>query len=71
MERNRQKLVGWDKGSLTEQQVKRTVTTKIQMRRIQKTKQNAESNSHCPHPLRTPKPQLPSRPPAPLSQNPA
>jgi len=33
MERNRQKLVGWDKGSLTEQQTKGTVTTTIQMRR--------------------------------------
>jgi len=47
MERNRQKLVGLDKGSLTEQQTKGTVTTMIQMRRIHKTKrQNAESNSH-------------------------
>jgi len=33
MERNRQKPVGRDKGSLTEQQAKGTVTTKIQIRR--------------------------------------
>jgi len=33
MERNRQKLVGWDKGSLTEQRPKGTVTTTIQIRR--------------------------------------
>jgi len=33
MERNRQKLVGWVTGSLTEQQAKGTGTTTIQMRR--------------------------------------
>jgi len=33
MERNRQKLVGRDKGSLTEQKTKGTGTTMIQMRR--------------------------------------
>ena len=33
MERKRQKLVGWDKGSLTEQQTKGTGTTTIQIRR--------------------------------------
>jgi len=33
MERNRQKAVGRDKASLTEQQRKRTVTTTIQIRR--------------------------------------
>jgi len=33
MERNRQKLVARDKGSLTEQQTKGTVTTTIQMRK--------------------------------------
>jgi len=32
MERNRQKLVGRDKGSLTEQQTKGTPTTMIQIR---------------------------------------
>jgi len=31
------KLVGWDKGSLTEQQTKRTVTATIQIRRTYKT----------------------------------
>jgi len=40
MERNRQKQVGRDKSSLTEQQTKGTVTTiMIQIRRIHKTKQ--------------------------------
>jgi len=59
MERNRQKLVGHDKGSLTEQQTKGTgTTTTIQMRRIHKTKQqNAESNSHHPPPPCAPEPQ--------------
>jgi len=33
MEKNRQKLVGRDKGSLTEQQTKGTGTTKIKVRR--------------------------------------
>ena len=33
MERNKQKLVGWDKGSLTEQQTKATGTTTTQIRR--------------------------------------
>jgi len=37
MERNRQKLVGWDKGSLTEQQTKRTATTTVQIRGIHRT----------------------------------
>jgi len=55
IERNRQKLVGQDKGSLTEQQTKGTVTTTIQRRRIHNTKeQNAESNSHHPLPLCSP-----------------
>jgi len=44
MERKRQKLVGWDKGSLTEQQMKQTVTTTILIRRICKTV-NAQSYS--------------------------
>jgi len=39
MERNGQKLVGQDKGSLTEQQTKGTVTTTIQVKRIHKTKE--------------------------------
>jgi len=33
MERKRQKLVGQDKGSLTEQQTEGTVTTMVQIRR--------------------------------------
>jgi len=37
MERKRQKLVGQDKGSLTEQQTKRTIKTTIQIRRTYKT----------------------------------
>jgi len=40
MERKRQKLVGWDKGSLTEQQTEGTVTTTIQIRR------KYDTNSH-------------------------
>jgi len=49
MERKRQKLVGRDKGSLTEQQTKQTVTTIILIRRKYKTKQqNAQSSSHHP-----------------------
>ena len=42
MERNRQKLVGRDKGSLTEQQTERTVTTMIQIRR----KHNTNRTTH-------------------------
>jgi len=42
MERNRQKLVGRDKGSLTEQQTKGTGTKTIQIRGIHKTKQTAQ-----------------------------
>jgi len=49
--RNRQKLVGGDKGSLTEQQTKGAVTTMIQIRRIHNTKQTAEkavlTAHHC------------------------
>jgi len=37
MERNRQKLVGQDKGSLAEQQTKGTGTTTIHIRRIHNT----------------------------------
>jgi len=40
MGRNRQKLVGRDKGSLTEQQTEGTVTTTIQIRR------KHDTNSH-------------------------
>jgi len=42
MERNRQKLLGWDKGSLKEQQTKGTGTTTIQKRR----KQNTNCTTH-------------------------
>jgi len=38
IERNRQKLVGRDKGSLTGQQTKGTGTTTIEIRRIHKTR---------------------------------
>jgi len=37
MERNRQKLVGRDKGSLTEQQTEGTATTTIQIRGLHRT----------------------------------
>jgi len=42
MERNKQKLVGRDKGSLTEQQTKGTGTTMIQKRR----KHNTNRTTH-------------------------
>jgi len=42
MERNRQKLMGQDKGSLTEQQTKGTGTTTIQIRRIHNTNPRTE-----------------------------
>jgi len=37
MERKRHKPMGWNKGSLTEQQRKQTVTTTIWIKRIHKT----------------------------------
>jgi len=43
MERNRQKLVGRDKGSLKEQQTKGTVATMIQKRGIHRTNQQNRS----------------------------
>jgi len=50
MERNRQKLVGRDKGSLTEQQTEGTATTTIQMRRKAQYKpHDPESCSPGPH----------------------
>ena len=65
MERNRKKLVGWDKGSLLEQRSKGTVTM-IQIRRKHKTKlHNPQSCSHRPLLLRAPKPRVSSRCPAP------
>jgi len=54
------KLVGQDKGSLTEQQTKPKVTTTIQIRRTYKTNcemQRATLTARCPAP---PKPRLPS-----------
>jgi len=42
MERNRQKLVGRDKGSLTEWQTKGTVTTTIQIRRKHNTNRTTQ-----------------------------
>jgi len=50
MERNRQKLVGRDKGSLTEQQTKETVKTTIPIRRTHNTNskmQTATLAAHC------------------------
>jgi len=66
MERNRQKLVGRDKGSLTEQQTKGIVTAAIQIRGIHKTKQ--QNRAAARHVLPSSKG---SHRPAPLSQNPA
>jgi len=69
MERNRQKLVGRDKGSLTEQQTEGTGTTTIQIRGTHKTKQTAQqSHSPQPPPQCTPKPQ--GAPAAPLPPTP-
>jgi len=48
MERNRQKLVGRDKGSLTEQQTEGTATTTIQIRRIHKKKQKRRTQRGAP-----------------------
>jgi len=76
MERNRQKLVGRDKGSLTEQQTEGTATTMIQLRGIHRTNQQnrarrTESLSWTEPPLSPPEPRVSSRPPAPPHQNPA
>ena len=50
-ERKRQKLVGRDKGGLTEQKMKPTITTMVLIRRICKINhRTAQSNSHCPIP---------------------
>jgi len=59
------KLVSRDKGSLTEQQIKGTITTMIQTRGIQKTNQpNTESCSHRLPPTCARQPQESSRHPA-------
>ena len=66
MERNRQKLGGRDKGSLTQQQTKGTGTTTIRIRGIHKTKQTTQQScSPEPPPPRTPEPQVSSPHPAP------
>ena len=71
MERNRQKLVGRDKGSLTEQQTEGTVTTTVQIRRINRTKHSAQQ-SRPPRPtLRPPEPRLSSCRPAPPPPKPS
>jgi len=68
MERNRQKLVGRDKGSLTEQQTKGTGTTTVQIRGIHRTKQTARPSLSL---SRTgPAPALPSREGVPATQLP-
>jgi len=61
MERNRQKLVGWDKGSLTEQQTKGTGTTTIQIRGLHRT--NPQNRARRTEPLsRTAPPLCPPEP---------
>jgi len=50
MERNRQKLVGWDKDSLIEQQRKGTGTTTIQIRSKDNTNHRTEPLSPGPPP---------------------
>jgi len=70
MEKKRQKLMGWDKGILTEQQTKGTVTTTILIRRIYKTAKSTEQLSppsapHAPKlPLTSPPGQLPQPEPS-------
>jgi len=69
MERNRQKPVGRDKGSLTEQQTKGTATTTIQIRR----KHNTNRTTHraiLPDwtGARTPEPRVSSPPQLPLTR---
>jgi len=72
MERNRQKLVGGDKGSLTAQQTKGTVMTTIQMRRKHNTNRTTQRAALptelplCPPEPRvsSPRPALPHRNPA-------
>jgi len=58
MERKMAKLVGWDKGSLTEEQTKGTVTTTILLRK-KYTKQTEKCTEQLspPNVPRAPKPQ--------------
>jgi len=71
MERKQQKLMGWDMGSLTEQQTKGTVATTIQIRRIYNTNSGTHRATLTTVAARTPELRLPSCHPAPPSQNPA
>jgi len=72
MERNRQKPVGRDKGSITEQQTEGTGTTTIQKRGIHKTKHTAQqSRSPEPPPLHAPEPRVSSHRAAPPSPEPS
>jgi len=60
--KKRQKPVGWDKGSLTEQQTKGTVTTTIEIRRKHdKTDCTTEPLSQTTPPLHAPEPPESSR----------
>jgi len=54
MERKRQKLMDWDKVSLTEQQMKQTVMTAIWIRRIYKTNSGMHRATHHPLPSALP-----------------
>jgi len=59
MERKRQKLVGRDQGSLTEQQTKGTATTMIQKKgNTQNKPHDPESRSPTPPPLCAPEPRV-------------
>jgi len=61
LERKRQKLVDWDKGSLTEQQTKRTVTTIMLIGRIYDTNSGKSTEQLSPlDAQRPPEPQLAS-----------
>ena len=72
VERNRQKLVGQDKGSLTEQQTKGTVITTIQISRKHNTNCTTQRNrSPGPDWRCTPEPRVNSGCPAPPHWNPA
>jgi len=60
------KLVGWDEGSLAEQQMKQTVTTIIKIRRIyKKAKGRHRATPSLPDAQHAPEPQLTSPWPAP------
>jgi len=68
---NRQKLVGRDKGSLTEQQTGGTVTTMIQVRRKHNTNRTTQRAALLDRTgARTPELRVSSRRPAPPHRNP-